>query len=48
MTAVLLASHTGGDIIGQSLHHVADELFIQRLIDAGIGIEAMILNTQAD
>ena len=39
MTAVLLASKTGGDVIGQTLHHVADETFLQRLEDAGVGIE---------
>ena len=41
MTAVLLASKTGGEIIGQKLHHVADEGFIQRLQDAGVGIESV-------
>tara|TARA_B110000967_G_scaffold160069_1_gene165867 strand:+ start:1 stop:1191 length:1191 start_codon:yes stop_codon:yes gene_type:complete len=40
MTAVLLASKTGGEVIGQTLHHVADEAFVQRLQDAGVGIEA--------
>ena len=39
MTAILLASKTGGDILGHSLHHVADEGFVERLIDAGIGIQ---------
>ena len=41
MTAVLLASKTGGDVVGHTLHHVADEAFVQRLQDAGIGIESM-------
>ena len=40
MTAVLLASNTGGEVIGHTLHHVADEGFLQRLLDAGVGIEA--------
>ena len=40
MTAVLLASNTGGEVIGHTLHHVADEGFVQRLLDAGVGIEA--------
>tara|TARA_Y100000768_G_C23683128_1_gene543228 strand:- start:273 stop:635 length:363 start_codon:yes stop_codon:yes gene_type:complete len=39
MTAILLASKTGGDILGHSLHYVADEGFVERLIDAGIGIQ---------
>jgi hypothetical protein len=39
MTAVILAARTGGEVIGQTLHQVADEGFLQRLIDAGIGIE---------
>ena len=39
MTAVLLASKTGGEVIGHTLHHVADEAFVQRLQDAGVGIE---------
>ncbi len=40
MTAVLLAAKTGGEVIGQTLHHVADEAFVQRLQEAGVGIEA--------
>ena len=40
MTAVLLASKTGGVVIGHNLHHVADEAFVQRLQEAGVGIEA--------
>jgi 5-enolpyruvylshikimate-3-phosphate synthase len=40
MTAILLASRTGGEVIGHTLHHVADEAFVQRLQDAGVGIEA--------
>jgi len=40
MTAVLLAAKTGGSVIGHTLHHVADEAFLQRLQSAGIGIEA--------
>ena len=40
MTAVLLASKTGGEVLGQKLHHVADEAFVQRLQDAGVGIES--------
>lgn len=39
MTAVLLAAKTGGEVVGQRLHHVADESFLQRLQDAGVGIE---------
>ena len=39
MTAVLLAAKTGGEVIGQTLHHVADENFLQRLESAGIRIE---------
>ena len=39
MTALLLASKTGGEVDGQTLHHVADETFLQRLQDAGVGIE---------
>ena len=38
MTAVLLACKTGGEVIGQNLHHVADEAFVQRLQDAGVEI----------
>jgi len=41
MTAILLASRTGGEVIGHTLHHVADEAFVQRLQDAGVGIEAI-------
>jgi len=26
-------------VIGHTLHHVADEAFVQRLQDAGVGIE---------
>ncbi|MDC0655612.1 hypothetical protein OAP41_01795 [Candidatus Poseidoniaceae archaeon] len=48
MTAVLLASKTGGEIIGQKLHHVADEGFIQRLQDAGIGIESVQIPSLED
>lgn len=40
MTAVLLASKTGGEVIGHTLHHVADEAFVQRLQEAGVQIEA--------
>ena len=43
MTAVLLASKCGGDIVGQTLHLVADEPFIDRLKAAGIGIERVTL-----
>jgi 3-phosphoshikimate 1-carboxyvinyltransferase len=43
MTAVLLASKCGGDIVGQTLHLVADEPFIDRLKAAGIGIELVTL-----
>jgi len=43
MTAVLLASICGGDVIGQDLHTVADEDFLNRLKLAGIGIEAVVL-----
>lgn len=38
MTAVLLASKTGGVIAGPALHTVADEGFLSRLIQAGIQI----------
>tara|TARA_Y100000766_G_scaffold285255_1_gene307409 strand:+ start:61388 stop:62803 length:1416 start_codon:yes stop_codon:yes gene_type:complete len=41
MTAVLLAAKTGGEVIGQTLHHVADENFLQRLENAGIHIERL-------
>ena len=40
MTALLLAAKTGGEVVGQTLHHVADESFIERLKTAGVGIEA--------
>jgi 3-phosphoshikimate 1-carboxyvinyltransferase len=43
MTAVLLASKCGGDIVGQTLHLVADEPFLERLKAAGIGIEPVTL-----
>ena len=43
MTAVLLASACGGDVVGQSLHLVADEPFIERLISSGVGIEKISL-----
>ena len=43
MTAVLLASACGGDVVGQSLHLVADEPFIERLITSGVGIEQISL-----
>ena len=43
MTAVLLASKCGGDIVGQTLHLVADEPFIDRLKVAGIGVERVTL-----
>tara|TARA_B110000444_G_scaffold259360_2_gene302888 strand:- start:32067 stop:33500 length:1434 start_codon:yes stop_codon:yes gene_type:complete len=40
MTAILLAAKTGGEVVGQTLHHVADESFLERLKTAGVGIEA--------
>lgn len=43
MTAVLLASKCGGDIVGQTLHLVADEPFLDRLKAAGIGVERVTL-----
>lgn len=43
MTAVLLASACGGDVVGQSLHLVADEPFIDRLIASGVGIEQVTI-----
>ena len=43
MTAVLLASKCGGEIVGQTLHLVADEPFLDRLKAAGIGIERVTL-----
>ena len=43
MTAVLLASACGGDVVGQSLHLVADEPFIERLIASGVGIEQVTM-----
>lgn len=43
MTAVLLASKCGADIVGQALHLVADEPFLDRLKAAGIGIEPVTL-----
>jgi 3-phosphoshikimate 1-carboxyvinyltransferase len=43
MTAVLLASKCGGDIVGQTLHLVADESFLDRLKAAGIGVERVTL-----
>ena len=46
MTAVLLAAKTGGDVIGQTLHHVADETFLERLENAGIGIETLDIELQ--
>lgn len=48
MTAVLLASICGGDVIGQDLHTVADEDFLDRLRRAGIGVEAVVLPPLAD
>ena len=48
MTAVLLASKTGGEVIGQKLHHVADEAFVQRLQDAGVGIESVQIPSLED
>lgn len=48
MTAVLLASACGADIVGQSLHLVADEPFIERLIASGIGIEKIRLPPNED
>lgn len=39
MTALLLAAKTGGEVVGQTLHQVADETFLERLQQAGIGIE---------
>tara|TARA_B100001778_G_C18514077_1_gene595607 strand:+ start:108 stop:254 length:147 start_codon:yes stop_codon:yes gene_type:complete len=43
MTAVLLASACGGDVVGQSLHMVADEPFIDRLIASGVGVESITM-----
>ena len=43
MTAVLLASACGGDVVGQSLHMVADEPFIDRLIASGVGVEQITM-----
>ena len=48
MTAVLLASKTGGEVIGHTLHHVADEAFMQRLQDAGVRIETTTTPALAD
>ncbi len=48
MTAVLLASKCGGEIIGQDLHTVADEAFLDRLRQAGVGIEAVTLPPLSD
>lgn len=46
MTALLLASKTGGEVVGQTLHHVADETFLQRLQKAGVGIETASTSLQ--
>lgn len=43
MTAVLLAMNCGGDIIGQDLHTIADEAFLDRLTAAGVGVEMLVL-----
>jgi 5-enolpyruvylshikimate-3-phosphate synthase len=43
MTAVLLAAACGGDVVGQSLHMVADEPFIDRLIASGVGVEPITM-----
>jgi 3-phosphoshikimate 1-carboxyvinyltransferase len=43
MTAVLLAVKCGGDIIGQNLHTIADEAFLDRLTSAGVGVEMLVL-----
>lgn len=48
MTAVLLACKTGGEVLGQTLHHVADEAFIQRLLDAGVNIQAVQIPSLQD
>lgn len=48
MTAVLLAAKTGGEIVGQDLHHVADESFLHRLQSAGVGIEKATIPSSTD
>jgi 3-phosphoshikimate 1-carboxyvinyltransferase len=48
MTAVLLASSCGADVIGQSLHKVADEPFLTRLSEAGFELEFVSLPPMED
>ena len=48
MTAVVLASTCGGDVVGQSLHLVADEGFLERLQNGGVQIETIALDSTKD
>ena len=48
MTAVVLASTCGGDVVGQNLHLVADEGFLERLRNAGVQIEQIALASTKD
>ncbi|MFL2970279.1 MAG: hypothetical protein ACJZ63_05340, partial [Candidatus Poseidoniaceae archaeon] len=48
MTAVVLASTCGGDVVGQNLHLVADEGFLERLQNAGVQIEQITLDSTKD
>ena len=48
MTAVVLASTCGGDVVGQSLHLVADEGFLERLQNGGVQIERIALDSTKD
>ena len=48
MTAMVLASAHGGQVIGKGLHTVADEDFIQRLISAGVEIKPIVLVPEID
>ena len=43
MTAVLLASKVGGDVIGAGLHEVADPSALERLERAGARIESKLI-----